>query len=391
MVKKLLFHSAKVPWVAYLGTFIGLTFMFLSVHYLAKFQQYGAQSETLKANTMILQKKVTSSTTLQIAKSDFSVQDLELLKELPAVSAVEPIVNNQFRVWLETNDRMLPIFKTDVFLQAVATEFLDVQTPEWKWEKGDKKVPIIMPRDFLVMMNTFLSASGMPQISDELATQVNFRIRISNGQQQEWYDSKIVGFTNEVAALLVPKSFMTHANSNFGQSGKQKITQLMVATKKGKFGEMEQYMSENGLEAKKSHVLINRLKSVVSTLLVIILSISFIALVNAMLVLIQYLQLLLSRNEYSIKVLLRTGHRLPNLVRHFVIYLSKQFLLLSSLSFLAFYLIKLQIDQLFLSGGIYLDTHFNLHLFSVFTITQLSFILAVFLTSSKGIKQLFHA
>jgi hypothetical protein len=390
MVKKLLFHYAKFPWVAYFGNFIGLTFLFLSVHYLFKFQQYGAHSETLKVNTLILQKKVTYSTTLQIAKSDFSQQDIQLLKELPAVSVIEPVVNNQFRVWLETNDRMLPIFKTDVFLQAVANEFLDVQTPEWKWEKGDKKVPIIMPRDFLVMMNTFLSASGMPQISDELATQVNFKIRISNGQEQEWYDSKIVGFTNEVAALLVPKSFMTHANSKFGHSENQKITQLMVATKKGQFGEIEQYMNENGLEAKKSHVLINRLKSVVNTLLFIVLSISFIALVNAMFVLIQYLQLLLSRNEYSIKVLLRIGHHIPQLVRHFVIYLGKQFFLLSSLSFLTFYLLKLKIDQLFLSGGVYLDASFNLHLFTVFFFIQATFILAVFLTSKKGIKELFR-
>ena len=391
MLKKLLFQTSKTPWIAYFGTWVGLSFLFLAVHFLLRLNSYGNDSETLKSNVMILQKKVGSSATLQIAKTDFDETDLELLREVSAVEAVEPVINNNFRVWLETNDRMLPVFKTDVFLQAVPSNFLDIQSPDWQWKIGDKKVPIIMPRDFLVMMNTFLSSSGMPQISDELAMQVNFKIRVSNGNQQTWYDAKIVGFTNELAALLVPKTFMDVTNNQYSQVQKSKITQLMVSSKKGKFGELEKYMNENGLEAKKAQVLIGRLKSIVSTLLLLIFAISLVALLNALFVMVQYLQLLLSRNAYNLKVLLRTGHTHTTLVRIFVTHLFIQFSILSAISLFSYFGIKILIDNIFHNGGIYINTDLSWETFLVAFVILGFFTLAVFLTARKGIRQLFHS
>jgi hypothetical protein len=65
------------------------------------------------------------------------------------------------------NDPYVPTFKSDVFIQAVSKDFLDLKSDKWHWKEGERFVPMIMPRDFLVMLNTFMNASGIPQISDD--------------------------------------------------------------------------------------------------------------------------------------------------------------------------------------------------------------------------------
>ena len=51
-----------------------------------------------------------------------------------------------------------------------------------------------MPRDFLVMLNTFMSSSGIPQVSEDLAKEIQFKLRISNDKNKEFVVAKIVSY-----------------------------------------------------------------------------------------------------------------------------------------------------------------------------------------------------
>jgi len=94
---------------------------------------------------------------------------------------VKPVVSNNFDVYFETKDDKLPMkFGTDVFIQTVDPAFLDVKSKDWKWQEGDESLPIIMPRDFIVMLNTFASAQGIPQVSEDLSKKIWFKISIRN-------------------------------------------------------------------------------------------------------------------------------------------------------------------------------------------------------------------
>src|SRR5690554_7503621 len=68
------------------------------------------------------------------------------------------------------------------------------------------------------MLNTFASAKGIPQVSDDLAKTIGFKFTLYNDEKKEWEKVKIVGFTNEVSAILVPSSFMEYGNKNFPTS-----------------------------------------------------------------------------------------------------------------------------------------------------------------------------
>ena len=390
MIRKLLFNhqDKKQLYIALLGVFIGITFLVTSVHYLIRVSEFGKDTEIIGANILVIQRKVTSSSTLNLTKTDFELEEIEQMKKEPFIEDVQAVVSNNFRVWLELNEKRIPPFKTDVFIQAVDKKFLDVKSDKWKWKEGDSFVPIIMPRDFIVMLNTFMSASGIPQISDELALDIKFKLRISNGQKEEWVDSKIIGFTNEIPAVLVPEEFMDYANANFSDGSEANITQVMIAGKEGEFGKLEAYMDEHGLESRNSQVVVSRLKSIVGTLFGVISGISVITVLLSGLVLIQYLQLLMTHNKYEIRTLLRLGYAPKGLINAFFLYFLKLFVIIASLGFLSFIGLKNIVDEIFKTGGINLNQ--SISWISVITLALSLFIFAIssLITANKGVLSL---
>ena len=150
-----------------------------------------------------------------MAKTDFSLSEIAEMKKKPFILDVQPVESNNFNVTIETADACVPRFRGDIFIQTVDPEFLDIKSTKWHWKEGDTLVPILMPRDLLVMMNMFMSSKGMPQISDELAMDIKFKFALKNDTMKEYISCRIIGFTNEVPSVLVPQSFINWANNRF--------------------------------------------------------------------------------------------------------------------------------------------------------------------------------
>lgn len=391
MLKKLLFKNQgkKQLTIAIAGAFLGLTFLISSLHYFIQLTQFGNTAEMLTTNALIVQKKVGNSSTLLLAKMDFTQREIAKLRSEPYLEDVQPILSNNFDIEVETSDPVVPRFRSDVFIQTVDARFLDVKSEKWKWKMGDTCVPIIMPRDFLVMLNTFMSSSGIPPISEDLAKDIRFKFRLRSPSKTSYIDARIIGFTNEVSAILVPETFMTFGNTQFNSGNPIKITQLMLSSKKNKFGLVENLLYRKGLEAKKAQLMVGRLKSVAGTLLAIIMGMAFVALFTAGLVFVQYLQLLLSRNKYEIQTLLRIGYYKRTIVTYFFTYFVQLFALISIASLVAFFGLKYLLDDLLKTGGLPIDTRV-----STLVIVSLVAAFAVFClisrqTAKKGVSKLF--
>jgi hypothetical protein len=354
MLKKVLFHNQSKTQlaIAVLGSIIGLLFLISSIHYLIRVNEFGKGEEILGPNTMIVQKKVSNSSSLNLTKTDFSKEEIERFKNEQFVADAQAVICNNFNVLLLTDDPYVPKFSSDVFLQTVNSKFLDVPIDKWKWKEGDTIVPIVMPRDFLVMLNTFMSASGIPQVSEDLAKDIKFKLRISNDSKKDFVVARIVGFTNEIPSLLVPESFMKFANEKYSNGKDSKITNVMISSKEGGFGKMEKFLEERGLESRKSQVVIGKLKSIVSTLFLVLLVISVVTVLVSSLVLIQYMQLLIATNQYQIRTLLRLGYKPIRIILMFTKYLGLTFGIVSIIAFTLFILEKIVVDSLLEKGGV---------------------------------------
>jgi hypothetical protein len=387
MLDKLLFknQNKKQLIIAIIGAFMGITFLITSIHYIIKVNEFGKGTDVFGPNTIIVQKKVTNSSSLNLSKTDFSAQELVKIKKEPFIVEVQPVISNNFDVSFETSDPLVPYFRTDVFIQTVAQRFLDVKTDQWHWSEGDEFVPMIMPREFLVMLNTFMSASGIPQISDDLAKQVKFKFKIWNGTGMERVNARIIGFTNEVSSLLVPASFMKFGNDKYSDGTEQKITQIIISGKESEFGLVEDLLNKRGLESKNAQMIVGRLKSVVGTLFVVVLGISIIAVLASGLVLLQYMQLLMSKNAYEVRTLLRIGYSPKVVIRRFFVYFVKIFGIVSVLALVVFFIFKYFLDEMFASGGLYIDTKLTYISLISLLIAYILFSLASFNTAKREI------
>lgn len=387
MLNKLLFRNQdrKQLTIAIIGAFLGITFLVTSIHYLIKVNEFGEGADILGPNTIIVQKKVTSSSTLNLTKTDFTENELKKIKAEKFIEDVQPVISNNFDVSFETADPMVPRFRSDVFIQTLDPEFLDVKSSKWHWKEGDEYVPIILPRDFLVMLNTFMSAQGIPQVSDELAMDIKFKFTLSNETGKEWVDARIIGFTNEVASILVPESFMTYGNSKYALQKDKKITQIMISGKESEFGLVEELLKKRGLESKNSQMVVGRLKSMVGTLFLVVLGISVIAVFVSGLVLIQYMQLLMSRNAYEVRTLLRIGYHPDKIIRKFFLYFVKVFGIVAGLGLLFFFLFKFYLDDMFESGGLYIGTSLSYQSLGALFIAFAIFTFASYRSAKNGI------
>ena len=387
MLNKLLYKNQdkKQLVIAIIGAFMGITFLITSIHYLIKVNDFGKGSDILGPNTIIVQKKVTNSSSLNMTKTDFSENEIRKIKAEPFIQDVQPVISNNFDVSFETADPMVPRFRSDVFIQTVDQKFLDVKSTKWHWKEGDKFVPIIMPRDFLVMLNTFMSSSGIPQISDDLAMDIKFKFTLKGETDKEWVDARIIGFTNEVSSILVPESFMEYGNAKYTSGKEKKITQIMISGKESEFGLVEDLLKKRGLESKNAQMVVGRLKSVVGTLFLVVLGISIIAVFVSGLVLIQYMQLLMSRNAYEVRTLLRIGFYPQVVIKSFFLYFVKIFGIVSSLGLLVFFVFKYFLDTMFESGGLYIDTQISMIALISLAGTYLLFVLASYRTAKNGI------
>jgi hypothetical protein len=371
--------------IAFIGALLGLTFLITSIHYLIKVNEFGRGNEILGPNTLIIQKKIGANNAFQLGKNDFTKREIELIKAESFVAAVEPIISNNFDVSLQTNSPVVPYFRTDVFLQTVNPTFIDVPAQKWTWKKGDAYVPLIMPRDFLVMLNTFMSAKNIPTVSDEIAQSIPFEFTLKHGDRKEKMNVRIIGFTNEISSLLVPESFMKWANEQYGQSTDQKITQLMLAGKENQFGLVEGMLKEKHLESKNAQVLVGRLKSMIGTFIWIVLCVSILAVFLSGLVLIQYLQLLINKNNYKIKTLIRLGYHPKTLVNTFVRYFFNVFGSITVMSIVLFNIVKFYLDAAFNKGGVYIESSFTFASYLAIVIAYVIFTLASFFSAKKHI------
>ncbi|MFM2040337.1 MAG: hypothetical protein RLZZ493_926 [Bacteroidota bacterium] len=371
--------------IAFIGALLGLTFLITSIHYLIKVNEFGRGNEILGPNTLIIQKKIGANNAFQLGKNDFTKREIELIKAESFVAAVEPIISNNFDVSLQTNSTVVPYFRTDVFLQTVNPTFIDVPAQKWTWKKGDAYVPLIMPRDFLVMLNTFMSAKNIPTVSDEIAQSIPFEFTLKHGDRKEKMNVRIIGFTNEISSLLVPESFMKWANEQYGQTTDQKITQLMLAGKENQFGLVEGMLKEKHLESKNAQVLVGRLKSMIGTFIWIVLCVSILAVFLSGLVLIQYLQLLINKNNYEIKTLIRLGYHPKTLVITFVRYFFNVFGSITVLSIVLFNIVKFYLDAAFNKGGVYIESSFTFASYLAIVIAYVIFTLVSFISAKKHI------
>ena len=337
---------------ACIGLAIGLILLLSSIQLYHKAKLYNEESEMLDAHALIIQKQVSRASHLGLGSPNFSKSEIEGLKSQEFILACSPIISNQFEVVVAIDDPVIPAFNSNIFLQSIENEFINISPTYFGWNDSSDFVPVVMPRNFLIMLNTFLSASQLPQLSESLVSNVQMNLMIGPRSKRTSIPARIVGFTNTFSSILVPSTFMKKANLKYADTQNQFHSQIIIKPIDKKLGLLESYLKEMGYESGEDQLFVSRLKSALSLTLMFMFSLAVLTLSLSIIIMIQYLQLMLSSLSFEIRLMLRLGHSIKTLKSKFFRYFMFVFILTALISFGSFYFLSLTIDHKLISSGI---------------------------------------
>ena len=167
-----------------------------------------------------------------------------------------------FNIYLYINELGI---HTDIFFESIPDKYLGTINDNdlWKWDEKEKFIPIVIPKDYLKILNLGYAesrkSSGIPLLSYNAVKWMKGEILIKSKIGKEKFTCQIVGFTEKVNSILVPNDFLIWANKNYGDGKKSKPNKLIVEFNNSDSPEIIKYLKENKYEINKRDIEFNKL------------------------------------------------------------------------------------------------------------------------------------
>lgn len=312
LVWKLLRQHISVPQFAgfFFANLVGMLIVLLGFQfYHDVLPVFTAKDSFLKADYLILSKRVGTADVFTGRGHEFSGSEIDDLSAQPFVTSVGKFTSTNYRVDASLSVNGIPLMKTDFFFESVPDDFVDVSSSEWEYRPGDKRVPIILPRSYINMYNFgFAQTRSLPKISEGLLGMMDLGILIRGNGQEERFHGKVIGFSNRLNTILVPQSFMDWSNARFAPGEPTKSTRLIVQVGNPADERVTTYLEKKGYEVESDKLAAEKttyfLRMVVSLVMVVGLVISVLSFYILML----SVYLLVQKNASKLENLLLIGY-----------------------------------------------------------------------------------
>jgi hypothetical protein len=313
--------------MATVGLGVAMLLLLLAIQAHRDFEQllYGKKNRNESADFLVINKKITNDMMGQTGKSAFTPQEIEKIKQQPFVEGFGFITSNQFKVTAAAPGELQ--FYTDMFFESVPDSFIDVRNEDWKWQEGDRELPIILPNDFLNLYNFgFALSQNLPQVSQESVMSLPVKITISRGLLSESFTGRIVGFSDRISSFLVPASFMQWANRRFGSGTEAAPSRVVIKTSDPSDPGLAKFLDDNGFTTSQDKLRYSKTRLVVQTIVSVIGFFGLVLLLFALLVFSMFVQLVTAACRKEIQLLVTLGTAPAQLRRYLMKQLSPLYL-----------------------------------------------------------------
>lgn len=258
----------------------------------------------------------------------FSDSEVNALRQHPAIASVGAFVPARCQVKGQISLGALNM-ATDMFLESVPDEFIDVSMPGtrsqgvrgWTASIDDPVIPIIIPRSYLNLYNYGYAATrGLPQMSEGLVSSFPLRLMLSGNGVSHVYEARILGFSNKLNTILAPQDFITEVNAQMQTQQAKQPSRLILTTQVGQsqsqsllqFLESEGYIVEGDADAL-------RMQSLVQGVLMALIAIGLLVSALAFYLLVISILLLVERNKERIHNLSLLGYPYSTIARPYLL------------------------------------------------------------------------
>ncbi|KQT22433.1 hypothetical protein ASG31_03680 [Chryseobacterium sp. Leaf404] len=235
----------------------------------------------------------------------FNENDVLKIKNWSEVQNIYPFSANEFKASANGGD-FIP-FYTDLYFESVDLKAIDVPLTEEEFQVKGDEIPIIISREYLNLYNYgFAINQGLPQISEDFAKKIEININITINKENKTYRGKMVGLSDRIHSVLIPKKFLDSLNlaSKPELASQPKIyNRVLVQVKDSGDEGLVSKMKENGYESNQESLRSAKIKSKLFLVLKVIavLGIFIFALCLYIIVSFIKIQFLEKQEEVSIK------------------------------------------------------------------------------------------
>ncbi|MCM1378338.1 MAG: hypothetical protein NC097_01865 [Clostridium sp.] len=198
-----------------LSNFIGLAIVIAGLQfYLDVRSLWDSEDSFIRKDYLVVNKKITASNTLGTSSSRFSEEEISDLESQPWVRSVGRFTSPSYRVSASVSQGGRAL-STDMFFESIPSDYVDTGDSAWRYKQGDTEVPIIISKDYLTLYNFgFAATAGLPQLSEQMMSSVPMDLYLSSedGSRRMGVQGRIVGYSNRLNTILVPKEFLDYTN-----------------------------------------------------------------------------------------------------------------------------------------------------------------------------------
>lgn len=309
-----------------MGCLIGFFLILVSVQSILNFKYlFSDAKQGIGSQYMVINKKVNLFSTLNFSKTTFTKKEIDEISTHPSIQKFSAFVGNKFEAeaYLEMNEGPRQArLRTELFLESVDDEFIDIELDKWKWDSTTNEIPVILPTDFINLYNfTYAPSRGLPQISKNTVKLFGFSITIRGNNNEKTYKGNIIGFSDRISSMLVPKSFLDFANNKYGLPGigsEQSTYRIITAVKPNELSNFQAFLMENNYETNQELLKNGKFVGLMYLFISVIFIIGLIITINAFTGFILYFHLLIYRSRNELDSLLRLGFSHYKLVRNYL-------------------------------------------------------------------------
>ncbi|MES2730407.1 MAG: FtsX-like permease family protein [Bacteroidota bacterium] len=328
--------------LAGIGFLLGLLILLVSLQLYLDVQRVLDEKARNTADYLILNKDISFANTLGFANSTFSEVEIDSLRRQPFVKRLGEFNTSQFQATVETN-QTIP-FYTVLFFESVPDAFLDEIPGGWRWNEASEQLPIIVSQEFLNLYNFgFALSQGLPQLSRGTLKLLPLTVVISGPKGQRKYNARIVGFSDRIASVLVPDSFMRWANQHIGPDQTKPPSRLMVQVNDASNPAIADYLTRFSYQTNNDKLKASQTGRIIQVVMSLIGIVGIFFIVLSFIIFTSNFRVIIAEAKDEIALLLQLGYRVGTIARHLLVYFA---LFLAAVMLTTFILLQIAVARL---------------------------------------------
>ncbi len=283
-----------------------LLLLLISVQLQVNYHQLLTQSNGSDsiADFLVINKQLNDGSMSNTTIADAQVKQLA---QQPFVDAVGVLTPSRFKASIESKSSSFP-FYTDISFESVGANFIDIPGVEWTWQEQSDYIPIIVPNQFLDFYNfQFSFSQNLPQLSPAILKMLVFKVNIYGPKGAINLNGKIVGFSDRIAALLVPEEFMLWGNKVFASGKVGAVSRVIIRTKDPSNPALASFLKRNQLTTDNQKMRFSKYRKLVDTVISISGITGILLLIFALLIFTLMIQLTIASAQSEIVLLVTLG------------------------------------------------------------------------------------